>query len=65
MEESKFPTFVRCAEVKKKMGWSDKTLERKIKAGLFPGFYKMADGSKMWLESELLDWAATFTGQEV
>lgn len=64
MKESKFPTFVRSAEIKKKMGWSDSTIERKVKAGLFPRYYKMADGSKMWVESELLDWVGSFLSQK-
>ncbi|APD91575.1 hypothetical protein BM524_18220 [Alteromonas mediterranea] len=65
MKESNFPSFVRSAEIKKKTGWSDATINRKIKAGLFPTYYKLADGSKMWLESELLEWATSFTSQEV
>lgn len=65
MKESKFPTFVRISEIKKKTGWSDSTIDRKVKAGLFPHYYKMDDGSKMWLESELLDWVASLTSQGV
>lgn len=63
MKESNFPTFVRSAEIKKKTGWSDSTLERKVKSGAFPQYCLDADGSKLWLESELLNWALTLTNQ--
>ena len=51
-------TFSSTAKVLKRFGWSRSTLERRIKAGLFPAPYKTGPHSLLHCDQEADEYAA-------
>ncbi|MBU8870738.1 MAG: AlpA family transcriptional regulator [Gemmatimonadales bacterium] len=49
--------FLRKPEVRRITGWSNSTIARKEKAGLFPKRYQLGDSTVAWRNDEVAEWS--------